>query len=143
MTSPGTGLALVLLDGRPLAAQCPDGTPPPCARRAARAAVAAPAATSVGVLYFATRDSADAHAQRVVHAFAGGEVLPAHDAPLVVPALAAVGWREEALRLLEAAEPRGGLLWFYGRLQSFDRIRAAPRFQRVMADARPPGAPLP
>ena len=42
-----------------LSAQCPDGTPPPCAR-AARAA--APAANSVAVLYLAnlSRDTADA-----------------------------------------------------------------------------------
>jgi len=43
----------------PLLAQCPDGTPPPCARAAARSAV--PPANSVAVLYFdnLSRDSAD------------------------------------------------------------------------------------
>jgi TolB-like protein len=47
---------------RPLLAQCPDGTPPPCRARPVRAA-AAPAANSVAVLYFdnLTRDSNDAY----------------------------------------------------------------------------------
>ena len=39
--------------------QCPDGSPPPCGRPAARAA--APAANSVAVLYFDARDTADAY----------------------------------------------------------------------------------
>ena len=45
----------------PLRAQCPDGTPPPCAR-AARVAPS-PAATSVAVLYFdnLSRDTGDAY----------------------------------------------------------------------------------
>ncbi len=38
-----------------LAAQCPDGSPPPCSRTIVRA----PAANSVAVLYFAARDTAD------------------------------------------------------------------------------------
>lgn len=87
--------------------------------------------------------AARAHAQRVVAALASREWLPVHEAPFVVLALAAAGWREDALRLLEAVEPRGGLLWFYGRLRPFDPLRTEPRFQRVMADARPPGAPVP
>jgi len=55
-------LALVALgvvaSWRSAAAQCPDGTPPPCGARAA-----APPANSVAVLYFenATGDSADAY----------------------------------------------------------------------------------
>lgn len=46
---------------RPAVAQCPDGTPPPCARAAARAA--GPGATSVAVLYFdnVSRDTGDAY----------------------------------------------------------------------------------
>jgi hypothetical protein len=59
----GAGLTVFLLCAWPaarLAAQCPDGTPPPC-RAAARAS--APAATSVAVLYFdnLSRDTADAY----------------------------------------------------------------------------------
>jgi TolB-like protein/Tfp pilus assembly protein PilF len=47
---------------RPALAQCPDGSPPPCARPSARAS-AAPAPTSVAVLYFdnLSRDTADAY----------------------------------------------------------------------------------
>jgi TolB-like protein len=41
-----------------LAAQCPDGAPPPCRALAPRGA-AGPAASSIAVLYFETRDSAD------------------------------------------------------------------------------------
>jgi len=54
------GAALILVAARPLIAQCPDGTPPPCAgARGARGA--APAATSVAVLAFdnLSRDTAD------------------------------------------------------------------------------------
>lgn len=49
------------LTARPLAAQCPDGTPPPCTR-AVRVA-SAPAANSVAVLYFdnLSRDTANAY----------------------------------------------------------------------------------
>jgi TolB-like protein len=54
-------LSLVLVCSGPVAAQCPDGTPPPCGRPAARAA--APVANSVAVLYFdnRSRDSNDAY----------------------------------------------------------------------------------
>lgn len=55
-------LALILVAAGPacLVAQCPDGTPPPCA---GRARPAAPPPTSVAVLYFdnASHDSADAY----------------------------------------------------------------------------------
>jgi adenylate cyclase len=52
-----TVVAAFLLTFRPLAAQCPDGSPPPCSRAAARP----PAPNSVAVLYFAARDTADAY----------------------------------------------------------------------------------
>ena len=47
---------------RPSAAQCPDGSPPPC-RAAQRGASTAPAPNSVAVLYFdnLSRDTADAY----------------------------------------------------------------------------------
>ncbi len=50
-------VAAFLLTFRSLAAQCPDGSPPPCGRPAA----APPAANSVAVLYFDARDTADAY----------------------------------------------------------------------------------
>ena len=54
--------ALLLLFGcvigeRGLSAQCPDGSPPPCARPAVRA----PAPNSVAVLYFEARDTGDVY----------------------------------------------------------------------------------
>jgi len=57
-------LTPVLCPLSPLLAQCPDGSPPPCARPAARAArTPAPAPASVAVLYFdnLSRDTADAY----------------------------------------------------------------------------------
>jgi len=52
----------VLASVRPATAQCPDGSPPPCARAVARPA-APPAPTSVAVLYFdnISRDTSDAY----------------------------------------------------------------------------------
>src|SRR5262245_16966516 len=49
-----TGFLALLLAAAPLAAQCPDGSPPPCAG-------ARPAPASVAVLYFdnLSRDTAD------------------------------------------------------------------------------------
>jgi adenylate cyclase len=44
----------------PLAAQCPDGTPPPCRALAPRG-VAGPPPNSVAVLYFEAHDTADAY----------------------------------------------------------------------------------
>lgn len=44
-------------------AQCPDGTPPPCASRPTRAVASGPAPTSIAVLYFEnlSADTADAY----------------------------------------------------------------------------------
>jgi len=54
--------AAVLVPGR-LMAQCPDGSPPPCARPTAAAAAPTSGANSVGVMLFnnQTRDTADAY----------------------------------------------------------------------------------
>src|SRR5687767_12832004 len=51
-------LIAVILPGRPAAAQCPDGSPPPCV-----ASRPAPKPTSIAVLYFdsLSPDSADAY----------------------------------------------------------------------------------
>ncbi len=60
LRSPGgaTLVAAFVLAVRPLAAQCPDGSPPPCGRSARSAP---PAANSVAVLYFDARDTADTY----------------------------------------------------------------------------------
>jgi TolB-like protein/Tfp pilus assembly protein PilF len=44
---------------RPVVAQCPDGTPPPCGAARPAHVAAAPASNSVAVLYFTTRDTTD------------------------------------------------------------------------------------
>lgn len=75
MKARGPGLlavVLVMASTPRVAAQCPDGSPPPCAPRAA------PAATSVAVLYFESRspDSSDAYladgiTEAIIQALAG------------------------------------------------------------------------
>src|SRR5258707_11738058 len=64
-TARTVGLAALLAVGpsvRPLFAQCPDGTPPPCTNRTPRAA-ALSSPNSVAVLYFEnlSRDTTDAY----------------------------------------------------------------------------------
>jgi TolB-like protein/Tfp pilus assembly protein PilF len=61
-TTVGAALLFFLTACPPVFAQCPDGTPPPCATAAVRGA-RAPAPTSVAVLYFdnLSRDTADAY----------------------------------------------------------------------------------
>jgi TolB-like protein/Tfp pilus assembly protein PilF len=54
------GLLALTATPAPLLAQCPDGTPPPCAGLAPRTA-AGPPASSIAVLYFETRDTADTY----------------------------------------------------------------------------------
>jgi adenylate cyclase len=72
----------------PAAAQCPDGTPPPC--RSARPAAAAPAANSVAVLYFesGSRDSndlylADGLTEEIINRLSGIERLTVRSRYLV------------------------------------------------------------
>jgi DNA-binding SARP family transcriptional activator/TolB-like protein/tetratricopeptide (TPR) repeat protein len=62
------------------------------------------------------------------------------DARFISSALLAVGRREEALRLLERARPRGAWLWFYCLAPDFEPIRNDPRFVRMMQDAHPPAS---
>ncbi len=56
-------------------------------------------------------------------------------------ALVAVGELDRALDLLERASPRGAQLWLYFIGPEFDPIRSRPRFQRLVDESRPPGAP--
>ncbi len=55
--------------------------------------------------------------------------------------LMALGERDHALAFLERVRPRGPWLWSYLILPGFDPVRADPRFQRIFAESRPPGAP--
>ena len=56
-------------------------------------------------------------------------------------ALVAVGDLDRAVHLLERARPRGAQLWLYLIQSEFDPIRSRPRFQRLVDESRPPGAP--
>jgi TolB-like protein/Tfp pilus assembly protein PilF len=56
-------------------------------------------------------------------------------------ALVALGERGRALDLLERVRPRSAWLWSYLILPWYDPIRADPRFQRLVREAAPPGAP--
>ena len=59
----------------------------------------------------------------------------------VIVALDALGQRDRALGVLEQLHPRGVQLWSNLRYPEFDPLRSNPRFQRVVAESRPPGAP--
>ncbi|MGH7546980.1 MAG: hypothetical protein ACREMM_02240 [Gemmatimonadales bacterium] len=56
-------------------------------------------------------------------------------------ALVAIGDGERALGLLQRAQPQGGRLWFELRAPELDPVREDPRFQRLVEESRPPGAP--
>ncbi len=60
-------------------------------------------------------------------------------------AMLALGDSAAALELLERVPgpSRDARLWRYLRYPQFDAVRANPRFQRVYADSRPPGARSP
>lgn len=52
-------------------------------------------------------------------------------------ALLALGRKEDALRLIERAKPRGATLWFYMQSREFAPVRSEPRFQKVYREADP------
>ncbi len=60
-------------------------------------------------------------------------------------ALAAAGERDSALAFLGTvpAERRGALFWFFMRFPELDPLRGDPRFERLVAESRPEGAPGP
>ena len=60
---------------------------------------------------------------------------------LVGWALMAVGDVDRTLDLLERVRPRGADLSFYLRFPEFDPVRTHPRFQHLVEESRPPGAP--
>jgi len=63
------------------------------------------------------------------------------DARYVGPALLATGGENRLLEFLERVEPRRATLWFDLRLPEYDSVRANPRFQRLVEESRPLGAP--
>ncbi len=59
----------------------------------------------------------------------------------VAVGLVALGDRGRALDILERVRPRSAWLWSYLILPWFDPVRADPRFQRLLRESAPPGAP--
>ena len=56
-------------------------------------------------------------------------------------ALINLGDRGRALDLLERVRPRSAWLWSYLIMPLYDPVRADPRFQRLVRESAPPGAP--
>ena len=87
-----------------------------------------------------------ARVERVQQSFpstgsAAASSVHARQAHALGMALVAVGELDRALDLLERASPRGAQLWLYLFGPEFDPIRSRPRFQRLLEESRPPGAP--
>ena len=57
---------------------------------------------------------------------------------LVAQALVATGDRGRAVDVLTRVRPRGAALWFWLRPAGFDALRADQRFDRLVAESRPP-----
>jgi TolB-like protein len=57
---------------------------------------------------------------------------------VVATAMLAAGQRDRAIAFLERATPRGAVFYRILLRSEFDPIRDDPRFQRLMADSRPP-----
>jgi hypothetical protein len=91
----------------------------------------------------ATGDSAAARAgaEALARGVSGTAPIEPSLGTNVAAALLAVGERVRCLDLLERVRPRGAFLWFTLRDPGWDPIRTDPRFQRLVAESRPPGAP--
>lgn len=54
--------------------------------------------------------------------------------------LLSAGQPSEAIDWLERTEPKGAWLWFVLQVPALDALRSDPRYQRLLADNRPPDA---
>ena len=70
-----------------------------------------------------------------------GTTVSPTSARFAAGALLAVGRRDDAIRLIERARPRGAYLWFYMRSLEFRPLASDPRFARVYQEADPTGEP--
>jgi tetratricopeptide (TPR) repeat protein len=100
--------------------------------------------TALGLVQLADGDSASARArpEPFLRELDQGVRRPnAMDVYLTCALLVALGEHDRALSLLERFQPRGPRLWFFIQAPEFDALRGHPRFQRLVEESRPPGAP--
>ena len=84
---------------------------------------------------------ARARLQELVRAVVDSLHPSPRDARYVGPALLATEGENRLLEFLERVEPRRSTLWFDLRLPEYDSVRGNPRFQRLVEESRPLGAP--
>jgi tetratricopeptide (TPR) repeat protein len=80
--------------------------------------------------------AARARVERLDREIRSGGHVTVTDAAWIGRALVALGESDRGLEWLERA-PRGARLWFYLRAPEFDRVRADPRFRRLVEASQP------
>jgi tetratricopeptide (TPR) repeat protein len=101
-----------------------------------------PARSLLTMVYVAQgrAEKARAQADTLRRELGSGDPSPT-SARFAASALLALGEREAALRLIEAATPRGATLWFYLQSRELASLRSDPRFRKVYQEADPTGPP--
>ena len=84
--------------------------------------------------------AARAGAESMARSVPGTEPIREVPGVYVAAALLAVGEKGRCLDMLGRVRPRGAYLWVWLRNPLFDPIRLDPRFVRLVAESRPPGA---
>lgn len=85
--------------------------------------------------------AARAGAERLALSAPGTEPIGIVPGVYVAAALLAIGERGRCLDVLGRVRPRGAYLWMELRNPLWDPVRSDPRFVRLVAESRPPGAP--